>query len=259
MSTENRAEELAELTLNAVASVRTRLGRAVESAEQLDGELWEIEKSFQQRPELPREEPAPDARRTRAAVLAAAANYASAVSQSARSSQDRIAELRDGLAAAAAAVTQAKSYLDELEKLPAADSGQPATPTDLRERLGQLESAITTADAGAERTAERLGAALGNARRMQRVFGELDTRSVPVVHGASEALNQGLPGLQAGVGTTSAAYTMADQSTAAANDLANAVRAAANPTPASAQQRRDAAGEQDRRHRPDGPTQTLDR
>jgi hypothetical protein len=84
---------------------------------------------------------------------------------------------------------------------------------------------------------------------MQKAYGELDTRRVPAVHEAGEALNRELPGLQAGVGTTSAAHKQAVQAAAVANDLATAVRAASNPTPRSAQQQAPSGSEQDRRDR----------
>jgi chromosome segregation ATPase len=250
----SRAEELATQTLDAVGSVRTRLGRAVESAVQLDDQLWEIEKSYRERPELPRDEPARDARPHRSSVLAAAGGYASRLSKLMRDSRDQVAEVRDQLAAAAAALQQAGDFLDELESLPAADSGQPATPADLRQRLADLGSAIATADAGAEHTEQRLGAALRNAAKMQRTFGELDTRRVPVVYEASEALNKGLPGLQSGVGTTSTAHAQAVQASAVADDLAVAVRAASNPTSPSDRQTPAPASEQDHRDRAGGPS-----
>jgi hypothetical protein len=55
MSTGDQAEELAEKILNEVASVRTRAGRAVEAAEELDGLLWQTEKSISKLPSPPQE------------------------------------------------------------------------------------------------------------------------------------------------------------------------------------------------------------
>jgi hypothetical protein len=249
---------LAERTLNEVASVRTRLGRAVESAEALDRELWNLEKAYLDRPDLPREEPAEE--RTdfrRRSVLADATRYAGKVSSSARRSLARLDEFRDELAGAANALTRAKGLLDELEDPPAGSerqpgataAGQSVSTEDLRNRLTRLESAIETAHVGVDRTEERLTAAQRNTRGMVKIDGELDTRKVPDVYEAAEAVTKNLPGLQAGVGTASSAHTQAQRATEAADDLAAAMRAAANPTPQSDQQAPASASETDHRDR----------
>lgn len=253
MSTPSRAEELADQFHDAVASIKTRLGRVVESAEQLDGLLWETEKELRGLPARPQGTAAEGSNLT---VAAAGSAHGAEINRSLRDSQERIAEVRDGLSAAAAALTQAERFLDELENMPDApvDAERRAS---MRQRLTDLDAAITRAEAGAGRTGARLDAARGNVAQIVPVYGEVRNRSVEPVYRAGEALTKDLSGIQAGLGTASAAHNQAVQSTEAAEDLAKAVRAAANPTPASAQQAPASSSEQDRRDRagttPRGP------
>jgi hypothetical protein len=68
-----KAEELAEQFDNAVASVRARMGRAVEAAERLDGWLWEVEKNLRDLPQRPPEDAPRDVRQ---GAIQAARNWA---------------------------------------------------------------------------------------------------------------------------------------------------------------------------------------
>jgi len=126
------------------------------------------------------------------------------------------------------------------------------TPAKLRERLTKLETAIAAAAAGAERTAQRLSTARKNVAKLAPVPGIWRNENLAVVYEVGGALREDFSGLQAGVGTADAAHVQAGQSTAAADDLAIAVRAASNPTPKSAQVTPGAAPEDPRRDRSEG-------
>lgn len=114
MSTGNQAEELAEQTLDAVASVRLRLGRAVESAKELDDLLRQTEKSVRELPVPPQTELAEN---ERAMVLLDANQHGREIGASVKQSEIQVAVVREHLASASAAVTQAKGFLDELAEL----------------------------------------------------------------------------------------------------------------------------------------------
>jgi hypothetical protein len=247
--------DLAEKTLNAVASVRARMSRAVRSAEEVDRALWQTEKSIGDLPVPPQEAQPPQDQAQRSFVGAQA--DASAINLSLRDAQHGVVELRDELTAGAAALTQAKGFLDELENLPdEAAAGQQLSTARMRERLTELDTAIAAAAAGAEKTAHRLDTARKNVQPLVPEVGGYNHRDP--VQGAAlagqvgDTLRRDFSGLQAGVGTAYAAHVEADRSTAEANELAIAVRAASNPTPKSAGATPAAAPEDSRRDRSGG-------
>ncbi|WP_350280705.1 hypothetical protein [Kribbella sp. HUAS MG21] len=247
MSMELSAAELADQVHNAVASVRVRLGRAVECAEELDQVLWETENALRDLPVRPQGELTEG---ERSSALSTGAYQAREINTLVRRAQNELDGVREQLDAAGSALTQAKGYLDEFDQFPGTTNPErQVTSADLRKQLTGLETAIATADAGAGRTADRLGAARTNIGKIVPVHGEERNRNVALVYEAGEAVTKDLSGLQAGLGAASSAHTRAVQSAATADDLANAVRAAANPTPASARQTPASSSAQDHRDR----------
>ncbi|TWD79755.1 hypothetical protein FB561_0820 [Kribbella amoyensis] len=256
-----RATDLAEKTLNAVASVRTRLGRAVAAAEESDGRLWEAEKALVELPALPT---AAETDRSAAGSEASPpqmdrqtyshAQYQAGIIHSALADAQRgVDTLREELTSGAAALDQATTYLDQLEKLPGDGSAQPTAG--LRERLAGLEAAIEVAGRGAERTTQRLDAARTSIQPLVYEVGEVNywgPGQAGARAGRAASIRQTLPGIQAGVGTISAAHVQADRSTADAIELANAVRAASNPTPRTGQAASGTTSEEVRRDRSQG-------
>ncbi|MEJ1110801.1 MULTISPECIES: hypothetical protein [unclassified Kribbella] len=173
-----------------------------------------------------------------------------------RESESEVAGLGELLKQSSDAIDSGIEHLDKLEQLPGRSN---STTHQLRVRLNNLRNAVTTAGGTLNRAATRLESARVTAARFEVRGSEIDgedLRSVVVDRTGSQletdvsVAREGLAGLNGQVAIAApSAHDAFNQSA----DLANAARAAQNPTPTSAQQISAGSGEQDRRHGAGGP------
>jgi hypothetical protein len=207
-----------------------------------------------------------EVRRTFGASQVAAGELSSRIG----SGQRDLEELRDRLADNSGRLDQALKHLDALDELP--EYGGSEQSAGLRNRLEQLKTFTVRADAGIRGTVDRLDDARRSAAAFeigQVVIGE--SRHSNAVQMTSGSLRTTVSGARDRLrGTETGIYeergqivearqfgiTQANEGRAAqqAAELANAMRAASNPTLPSAQNTSSGQGEQDPRHRTDGPS-----
>ncbi len=186
------------------------------------------------------------------------------------SGQRDLEELRDRLANSSGRLDQALKHLDALDQLPEYRGSEQSAG--LRNRLEQLKTFTVRADAGIKGTVDRLDVARRSAAAFeigQVQIGESRHSNAVQMTGASlrntvsEARDR-LRGTETGiyeergqvVEARQFGITQANEGRAAkeAAELATAMRAASNPTLPSAQNTSSGQGEQDPRHRTDGPS-----
>lgn len=172
----------------------------------------------------------------------------------------RLLKIRENLERSAACLAAGRKLLEQAGDLPDQRNEQ------LRGRLEKLEGTVKSAMEGVDAGSRRISAALDQLDRVvnrrpgtdvYQVLTADDIREVAAqVEGEVRTAGDSVEELRAKIREArKGAYGAARDS----SDLAKAIRAGTNPTPQSAQQKRATAGEQDRRQRPDGPAQTLDR
>jgi chromosome segregation ATPase len=251
---QQRAEQLAEMTANAVAAARIALSNAGLAAEQVNTRLARAENDLA---ELPRQAGSvlqPDNNpRTH---LLNAQSYADDIDRNLRFAQEALEEVRSELARSAQPLGYAKEFLAELESVSTedqVDAGQqetagaqqqavdeelkapgqvPETAATLRKRLENLEKAVAAATVGVKTTAANLHAARTSLQPLRHASMDHRDReaTASLISRTGRSVTSEVQSLNNSLENAHESHHKADEATRAANELAIAVHAGTNPT-----------------------------